>query len=168
MANLALDGFAGPAEPHGHMGRERNGISVLSLIESFSSSKECRNAILHLKPERTVGGRVETVWYTRTARGERLAEQGCHDLKGEPRRHSVLAVGHEGDAYAAMRVEKEVVLVAGMCAAMADEAVVADPRPCEAKPILGWASIEAQGRDRRIAAGRGHAAFGQVQLELPH
>ena len=40
--------------------------------------------------------------------------------------------------------------------------------PGQIDPIEGDGEEEAQGRDRRVAAGWGHAAFGQVQLELPH
>jgi hypothetical protein len=36
------------------------------------------------------------------------------------------------------------------------------------RPIAGDDEKEAQGRDGRIAAWWGHAACGQVQLELPH
>ncbi len=39
--------------------------------------------------------------------------------------------------------------------------------PGQIRPIEGDAEEEPQGRDRRIAARRGHAALGQMQLEAP-
>jgi hypothetical protein len=40
--------------------------------------------------------------------------------------------------------------------------------PGQIGPIQGDGEEEAQGRNRRVAARRGHAALSQVQLEAPH